>query len=280
MATAVTPSNVTNPLSDFQKIGYNTYLYTPSTYNPSTSPLILLFSWNGAAAKHIAKYTISYRRLFPSARIVLIRCFTVDTFRMKATYRAQHTPAREVVHEHTKSGGQVLLHSSSNGGGNQVVEFAKGWVEAYGERLPMRCQILDSGPGLGTWMKSHAAISASLPKSLLWRYFGSAMVHFLLALVFVFNNVTWSENKMVVMSRELNDTAIFKNTAPRVYLYSKADQMVDWVEVEDHAAHAASKGWSVERVRFEKSPHVGHILEDGERYWGAVMKAWEKGQGL
>jgi hypothetical protein len=129
-------------------------------------------------------------------------------------------------------------------------------------------------------MKSHAAISASLPKSLFWRYFGSAVVHFLLTLVFVFNNMTRSENKMVVMSRELNDPGIFNNVVPRVYLYSKADQMVDWTEVEDHADQAASKGWSVEKVRFEKSPHVGHILEDGERYWGAVMNAWEKGEGL
>jgi hypothetical protein len=280
MAVAVTPLVVTNPLSDFNKIGYNTYLYTPSTYSPPTSPLILFFSWNGAAAKHIAKYTVAYQRLFPSARIVLIRCFTIDTFRTKATYRAQHTPAREVVHEHIKSGGEVLVHSSSNGGGKQVVEFAKGWVDVYNCTLSMRCQILDSGPGLGTWMKSHAAISASFPKSILWKYLGSAAVHFLLALVFVFNNVTRSENMMVVMSRELNDPEIFDNGVPRVYLYSKADQMVDWTEVEDHADQAVGKGWGVERVRFEKSSHVGHILEDGERYWGAVMRGWEKGRGL
>jgi hypothetical protein len=280
MTMAVTPSVVNSPLSDFNKIGYNTYLYTPSTYSPSTSPLILFFSWNGAAAKHIAKYTVAYQQLFPSARIVLMRCFTADTFRMKATYRAQHTPAREVVHEHTKSGGEVLLHSSSNGGGKQVVEFAKGWVEAYNSLLPIRCQILDSGPGLGTWMKSHAAVTASFPKSILWRYLGSAAVHVLFALVFVFNNVTGSENDMVVMSRLLNDPEIFDNRVPRVYLYSKVDQMVDWTEIEDHADQAMGKGWEVERVRFEKSPHVGHILEDGERYWGAVMQGWQKGGGL
>lgn len=129
-------------------------------------------------------------------------------------------------------------------------------------------------------MKSHAAISASLPESLFWKYLGSAMVHFLLALVFVFNNVTGSENKMVVMSRELNDPEIFDARTPRVYLYSKADQMVDWTEVEDHANQAVEKGWSAEKVRFMASPHVGHILEDGERYWGAVMDAWEKGGTL
>jgi len=70
--TAVTPAVVPNPLRDFQKIGHGILLYSSPTYSPK-KPLILLFTWMGAAPKHIAKYTVAYRHLFPSARIVLIR---------------------------------------------------------------------------------------------------------------------------------------------------------------------------------------------------------------
>ncbi|KAF2792365.1 hypothetical protein K505DRAFT_418496 [Melanomma pulvis-pyrius CBS 109.77] len=275
MATAVSPSVVTKPLSDFQEIGYNTYIYTPTSYTPK-SPLILFFSWNAAAAKHIAKYTVAYQRLFPSARIVLVRCFTADTFRTVSAYRKQHGPAREAVHEHIKSGGEVLVHSSSNGGGNQVVEFVKGWREKYGELLPMRAQVLDSGPGEGAWMKSHAAISHSLPKGLFWSVFGSGIVHALLACMFLYNTLTGSENMMVVMCRQLNDPEIFDRSVPRVYLYSKADAMVDWKEVEVHADEAAAKGWNVQKIKFEKSPHVGHIMEDPEKYWGAIIGVYSE----
>ena len=47
----ITPAVVPNPLSDFQKIAYNTYIYTGEKYAPASAPLVLLFMWNAAAAK-------------------------------------------------------------------------------------------------------------------------------------------------------------------------------------------------------------------------------------
>lgn len=276
MASTKPPTVVAHPLCDFQKIGYNTYLYTPTAYS-SAEPLILLFSWNAAAAKHIAKYTAAYQRLFPTARIVLIRCYTMDMFRTEAVYARLLTPAVEIVKGHTKTGGQVLVHSFSNGGGNQVTEFAKAWARTERSLLPMRAQILDSSPGKGDWMRSHAAISASLPRTWLWGLFGSPLVHLLMMMVWAFNRLTRRENKMVVMCRQLNDPAIFDVRTPRVYLYSRADEMVGDEEVEEHADHGEAQGWNVKRVRFEKSAHAGHVREDEEKYWGAVMEAWKVG---
>lgn len=271
--TAVVPK----PLSDFQKIGYNTYLHTAETYDAQKAPLILLFAWNAAAAKHIAKYTIAYQQLFPSGRIVLIRCDTPDMFRWAETYRKLLAPAMDVVKEHTKSGGEVLCHSFSNGGGNQVVEFAKAWSGREGSLMPMRAQILDSSPGKGGWKRSHAAITTSLPRTFVWRIFGSALVYLLLVGVFLFNKLTGRENKMVVMCRQLNDPTIFDMRAPRVYLYSKADQMVGYDEVEEHADAAAAKGWDVAKIRFENSAHAGHVRENEGLYWGGIMTAWKRG---
>ncbi|KAF2477641.1 indole-diterpene biosynthesis protein-like protein PaxU [Lindgomyces ingoldianus] len=265
------------PLSEFQKIGYNTFIWTPPSYS-AQSPLIFFFAWNAAAAKHIAKYTLAYQKLFPSARILLVRCNTPDMFRKAESYRKLQTPAFEVVQEHVRSGGEVLVHSFSNGGGNQVVHFAKLWRDEEGGFLPMRAQILDSSPGKGPWMRSHAAIVLSLPRTFLWRVFGGLAVHLLLLMIFLFNMVTRKEPKFIIMGRELNDPTIFSTKAPRVYLYSKADQMVGHDEVEEHADDATSKGYDVRKVRFESSPHAGHVREDEGKYWGAVMDAWNRGR--
>ena len=145
--TNITPTSVSRPLSDFKSIGHNTSLYTPHTYDPPTSPLILFFAWNAAAGKHIAKYTIAYQSLFPDARILLIRCNTGDMYRFSRTYAKLLTPALDIVKSHTKLGGEVLCHSFSNGGANQLVEFAKAWRHREGMLMPMRAQILDSSPG-------------------------------------------------------------------------------------------------------------------------------------
>ncbi|KZM18975.1 uncharacterized protein EKO05_0011303 [Ascochyta rabiei] len=278
MTSSITPQDVAQPLTDFTLIGHNTYLWTSKSYTPPSSPLILLFAWNAAAARHIAKYTISYQRLFPTSQILLIRCYTSDMFTRSARYAYLLAPALDVTHAHVSARGEVLVHSFSNGGGNQVNEFAKAWKSAYGACLPMRCQIMDSSPTKGPWMKSYAAITAGLPRSVFWRWFGGVLVHFLLLCTFLVNVIRGRENKMVVLCREMNDEGIFDKSVPRLYLYSRVDQMVGCEEVEEHAAIARGKGWDVTMVRFERSAHCGHIREDEEKYWDAILQAWKSGK--
>lgn len=274
------PSTITKPLSEFQKIAHNTYLWTTASYqstSSATTPLILLYSWNGAAAKHIAKYTVAYQKLFPTSRILLTRCFTPDIYRTSAATAPLLSPALEIVAEHTYHGGEVLVHSFSNGGGNQINEFAKAWKGRFGTKLPMHAQILDSSPTKGQWMKSHAAITASLPRNLFWRWFGSTLVHLLLLGSFISDKIMRRENKMVIICRELNDEKVFDASVPRVYLYSRADAMVSFEEADGHADIAISKGWDVTKVQFENSAHCGHVREDEAKYWAAVMEAWKTG---
>ena len=269
-------AEVTRPLFDFNKIGYNTYILTPDSYTPK-EPLILLLSWMGAAPKHIAKYTVTYRQLFPTARIVLIRNELADFFRTEATYRKFLTPAVGVVKEHVSAGGQILVHSFSNGGGNQLVQFAKAWVQGEGTPLPMRAQAMDSAPGNGDWMRSHKAIATSLPPFWLWKLLGSLTIHLFLACLFVIDKVTGREPTITTLRRHLNDGTLFNKGAPRVYLYSNTDAMVGADEVELHADEAEAQGWKVSRVCFSQSAHTGHIREDAGRYWAAVQQAWKQG---
>lgn len=260
----------------FDKVGNNTYLLTPDLYTPK-EPLILLFSWMGAAPKHIAKYTAAYCKLFPTARIVLVRNEVGDFFRSEATYDKLLTPTIGIVKEHVKQKGQVLVHSFSNGGSNQLLQFAKAWVKREGSPMPMRAQVMDSAPGIGPWRRSHKALATSLPRFWLLKLLGSVAIHLFLAIIFVIDKLGRRENIMVVIRRKLNDPNLFDIRAPRVYLYSKADEMVGHDEVELHADQAEAQGWKVTKVRFEGSPHAGHIREDEGRYWNAVQEAWKVG---
>lgn len=62
------------------------------------------------------------------------------------------------------------------------------------------------------------------------------------------------------------------------YLYSKSDQMVDWTDIRDHAAEARSKGWEVEEIMFDGSPHCGHFQKDEEKYVKAMERMWQEGE--
>jgi hypothetical protein len=264
MGTSVTPSVEANkPLSEFQRIGHNIYVWTPTSYlsqSAEQTSLISMFAWNGAAAKHIAKYTVAYQKLFPSSRILLVRCFTRDYFRRTREYPSLLKPAIDLINEHVKSGGEMLVHSFSNGGGNQINELAKTWKAQFGTMLPMRIQVLDSCPTKAPWM--------------FWKWFGGALVHLLLLCTAIAWTLTGKDNKGIVLCRQLNDTMVFDNTVPRVYLYSHTDVMVGFEEVDEHADTARSKGWDVTKVQFEKSAHCGHVREDEKKYWAAILEAW------
>jgi hypothetical protein len=116
-----------------------------------------------------------------------------------------------------------------------------------------------------------------LPRTMFWRWFGGAMVHLLLLCTFIVWSVLGKENKMVKLCRQLNDDTVFLNTVPRVYLYSRADEMVGFEEADEHADIAKSKGWNVTKVHFQNSSHCGHVREDEAKYWAAIMGAWKKG---
>lgn len=75
----------------------------------------------------------------------------------------------------------------------------------------------------------------------------------------------------------LNNSELLRLEAPRCYLYSEADEIVGWEDVEKHATQAEQKGWSVRREKFHRSPHVSHLKEDEERYWSTVKAVWEAG---
>lgn len=70
---------------------------------------------------------------------------------------------------------------------------------------------------------------------------------------------------------ELNDPAVFGATAKRLYLYSTADQMVRWEDVESHLAEAkAQLGCCPEGVAFPDSPHCAIVRDHADRYWYTI----------
>jgi Eukaryotic protein of unknown function (DUF829) len=116
----------------------------------------------------------------------------------------------------------------------------------------------------------------SMPSSLLIRVLGILLAHVYLAIMWVMRQVLGAENVVQRLRVGLNNKQLFSVEATRMYAYSKADRLVWWEDVEEHAKTAEGLGWEVEKVKFEGSAHAGHILEDREKYWDAVKRTWGK----
>lgn len=88
----------------------------------------------------------------------------------------------------------------------------------------------------------------------------------------------WISGKLDLIAQtraDLNDGRYFGVDAPRMYIYSEADDKVAWEYVEEHMDEARALGYVVEGDRWVDSTHCGHLLVDFERYWKCVTMLWE-----
>jgi len=185
--------------------------------------------------------------------------------------------------EHPK----ILLHAFSNGGYNSAAQLLLSLKTQTGWPLPLTAVIFDSCPGKGTYWQMYNALMLSLPKGVVWRVVGTVIVHCLLLVMYV-SIACGGESPFTLMRRVMLEGTTVSGTRQvtdgesgeggekkACHLYSKADEMVDWTDVKDHAEEARRKGWSVKEVVFEGSGHCAHLAKDEERYVVAVREMWQ-----
>lgn len=197
---------------------------------------------------------------------------------------------------------KILLHMFSNGGTNSATQFLFVLNKRLRAPLPLHAMLYDSCPAKGTYWKDHRAMVYSLPKDIFSRTLGNIIIHIILLLLHT--EIAWGlENPSSLLRRTLLDEnqiragEITENGAEvgrgekreenenkkskfgsSCYLYSKSDQMVDWSDIQNHAAEARSKGWDVEEIVFEGSNHCGHFQVEEQRYVDAMERMW-RGKG-
>ena len=264
------------------QLGPSVYLYAPPNGGPSgiSAPKVLILcTWMNARPVHIKKYIDGYQALFPATKIILIRSSTPDvTYRSTATLQARVEPAVAVIRAacaQEPSSPEVLLHVFSNGGSHQSITLLRTYQSTTGHVFPIHAKILDSCPGRGNFSRSYLALSEPLARQPIYvRFLGSMAVFLALCFLGVSVFLLRIENPIETIRQGLNDRKTIMETK-RVYIYSDADPMVHWQEVEDHADDARIKGYTVQLEKFEGSGHAAHVrVGGGERYWRIVENLW------
>jgi len=301
-------------LSDFIDVGPRTSVYTPS--NPEQGQLVIICTWLGAGRKHIARYTTMYQKIAPRTRILLVQSAVPILISSYAHQRKAIQSAVSVTLDRlaecgqqtvTEGSGQsetssaslagipiqkrpkILLHTFSNGGTNTATQLLIVLREKINAPLPLAGLLCDSCPANGTYWKSYDAMLLSLPKDILSRTMGMMACHTILILLY-----SWiacgNENPASLQRRTLLDANTFEpgwvivdddtsDTQGRVcYLYSKADRMCQWTDIQEHADLARDKGWQVVEVVFDGSGHCAHLAKDEQAYSDAVRGLWEGDQ--
>jgi DNA repair protein RAD57 len=280
----------------FTNVGQNIFLFKPDVTKSATkgdkregSPaLVILCTWlGGSTTRRVHIYTAGYHQLFPNAHILLIRTTLADiTMRSFRQIRERLAPARDAINRiagQTKSSGHeidgsILLHIFSHGGCNTAIQLAVSMREA-GLGLPLGRIVFDCCPGDATFRKAYNAAVLSLPSSQPARSIGSLALYPSIAAITGLQSLRIMSSVRELRA-QLNHPAVFGSHARRLYLYSAADQMVDFRDVQLHLEAARGRGYQAEGVLFWRSAHCALILEDAARYWTAIEKFWQEGDQL
>jgi pimeloyl-ACP methyl ester carboxylesterase len=269
-----------SPAWDLETLGCGiSYYRQPQRKASEDEPisLVVLCTWMSAHRKHIAKYTQQYRQQYPAADILVVESGVADmVYRTKQSQQQRLRLAHEVLLSHVSDPAQgrgqrkPVLHVFSNGGAQCAIQLVTGLPPDI-RRHAFSAIIFDSCPGTATYQRTVQAVTLSMPKSPVMRYLGPPVLHIVLCLLYLALFVTRTEDGITRIRRQLNDRELFSPDVPRLYIYSKADQLIPYHDVASHAEDAKGKGYlATSELLFDTSVHCAHAMAHKEKYWKTV----------
>jgi hypothetical protein len=300
-ATAPESAPASKGLPGFEKVSNAVYLYRPearkssassSASSPKSPRLIVVAGWMGALEPHLAKYTTRLQALYPGSPIVVLRSFVYHFTTRVSSHPREVAAAVPVIRSIMAEYGDdeeegrpsMLVHLFSNGGAAALrhlrEQYAASSLSPGGKRggsLPPHVTVYDSAPGRFQWQRSVTAFMASAARV---NILARLAVRFLVNCMFAFywvTHVPWGRRGLIDRTwYAQNDRAANTAEVRRAYIYSEEDALVDYRDVEEHAASAVRNGFVVAALeKFVGSAHVAHVRVDEERYWGVVKDTWE-----
>lgn len=230
-------------------------------------PVVLLLGWAGSRDKYLAKYSALYEikgcitiRYVPPAQDIFFRPGKFQRVALKLL---------ELLSDLNLEEHPVLFHMFSNGGCiiyRYISEFV---CQDATNRVQIRGCVFDSGPAITTIFGMTQASMVSVRGSRLYRLAVSIITFLYLAFLGV---LEYAASFIWKQQREMFRVGLWKSLAeeplrcPQLFLYSKADEICSYLSIQQFLEHRRKRGVPVHSIRWEDSPHVGHLVAHTEAY--------------
>jgi hypothetical protein len=248
----------------------------------------------GALTRHLEHYSRKYTDLYPHATQIIVKCEASFFWTSKRGQENRLLPVIETLEglgclsstnnsteESTRVRPRILIHSFSNGGGLQLTTLGRLLSSKYPSISPsdhlVSAFIMDSSPAIGNFRSIGLAFSIAIRNPVV-RYIALVLIYiahaFRLSLQMVFSIETMTTRYVKAL---LNPRLLpwMNSETPRLYVFSKKDELVPWQVVHEHANAAKTSGLDVRCEVYEDSAHVAHMRLDPKRYWTSIQDLWE-----
>lgn len=253
--------------------------------------VVVIYGWGDVIPKHIVKFSDGFRAIYPHSKQIVV--FAPISRAMGSSLEIRTKFMEPVVREIFPNGPdepgapkKILLHAMSNTGAINYASTLNYFKEQYGKPFPHQLISMDSTPGstvltwdnLVRWSRAMAIGTAG------WFPWPFVVTQSIWGVFLLLNRLKemalghlhpgeWSRRHVMEETWETK-------SALKLYMYSKADDLIAWEDVEIHAAQSRERGYETDVEVFEGSGHVGHMRAHPEKYWKSIQEAWERAIGM
>jgi hypothetical protein len=264
-------------MSDFEPLSQGIFVRRPVDESSSSLPIVIIFGWMGGDIRYVKKYA----DLYDGHMVVIVCGGSLDFIRPAASFGYRFSdgtllPLTKLLASEGCFAGQssrrCFIHLFSNGGCLRLWSLQQSLYSQKGRRLDVKGMVIDSAPTGGEQPRLTDGVTAftagiknPLLRSLARPFFAIALVT--LTLITRLLGITpWH--------LKARDTLIY-DKAPKLFVYSKMDKMVNYRGIDRVIEEVKAKGHSVEKLFFEDSEHVKHLLKYPKEYSDAVKRLLE-----
>jgi hypothetical protein len=213
-----------------------------------------------------------YRDIHPSTWIFSV-CSLLEYF-STATEATRLVPLKPIVSAIDSDPApekRILVHLFSNGGTLSFSDISAIYKAETSHVLPAKGIIFDGCPGRPNLTEAWAAMSASLPRGILW-YPAAAAILLALRILSIPRYAFAIPTFIDRIFPKLNDWTLVDTDAKRLYVYSRADTIVVARDPKAHLELAKEVGVEVTVLEEKDTLHMQALIKDEERYWRTVKK--------
>ncbi|KAJ7082857.1 hypothetical protein B0H15DRAFT_851747 [Mycena belliarum] len=270
-------------MASLTPLGPHAYIHrgATSTSKHSTDPtVVIIFGWMSAKLPHLLKYWVTYREIYPDATLILVRSHISFLWLSSRAFEARFRPVVDVLEALgcLENRQRILTHTFSNGGSFHLLHFARILsVKSVHTQSAPCALIIDSSPGGDSLIKLQKALTSPIRNRALRLLAAVCVMLGYCVIRIVLRQILRRPSPIQVMMAGMSRVRVLpwlSARSPRLYVYSKGDEMVPWTDVEESATRAAGAGVDVRMLRFEGSAHVAHARDHPGEYWEAVKKTW------
>lgn len=236
-------------------------------------PIVIIFGWMGGEIRYVKKYA----DLYEGHLVVIVTGDTSDFIRAAAAAGFQHVDntLRPLMKLLTAEGcfagsRRCFLHAFSNGGCLRLWGLQRTLYSSKAKRLDVIGICIDSAPtgsGQKKLTDGVTAFTASI-RSPFWRSvarpFVAACLIFLTFITTLLGVTPWHV--------KTKDALMYDKEAPKLFIFSKVDKLVNWQGIESVIEELKTRGHVVEKILFDDSEHVKHLIKHPSEYAEAVKR--------